>query len=110
MAQRVEVLLTDDLTGDAIPSGKGETITFGLDGKTYEIDLSSRNGNALRKMLAPYVEAGRPVKTARGARVKRTQVGADTKTIKEWARANGYEVNDRGRIPNDIRAAFDAAN
>ncbi|WP_433023273.1 Lsr2 family DNA-binding protein [Kribbella sp. CA-294648] len=42
--------------------------------------------------------------------MSRTQVGADARTVKEWARANGYEVNDRGRIPDDIRAAFDAAN
>jgi hypothetical protein len=90
MAQRVEVLLTDDLDGTDIPAGRGETIVFSLDGKTYEIDLTNRNSSALRKALAPYVEAGRPVKKSRGSRVARTtQVGADTKTIKEWARANG---------------------
>jgi hypothetical protein len=104
------VFLTDDLDGTNIPAGKGETITFALDGKTYEIDLTSKNGNALRKILKTYIEAGRPVRTSRGVRVKRTEVGADVRTIKEWARANGYEVNDRGRVPNEIRAAFEAAN
>ena len=64
----------------------------------------------LRKALTPYIKAGRPLRISRGARVKRTQVGADVRTIKEWARTNGYEVNGRGRIPNDIREAFDAAN
>jgi hypothetical protein len=110
MAQRTQVLLTDDLDGTNIPVGKGETVIFALDGKTYEIDLTSKNANALRKALRPYIEAGRSVRTSRGVRVKRTQVGADVRTIKEWARANGYEVNDRGRVPNEIRAAFEAAN
>lgn len=110
MAQRVQVQLTDDLDGTDIPSGKGETLTFGLDGQTYEIDLTSKNASALRKALTPYVEAGRRVTTSRGAKVKRNQVGPDARTVKEWARANGYEVNDRGRVPNEIRGAFDAAN
>jgi hypothetical protein len=110
MARRTQVLLTDDLDGTNIPVGKGETVTFALDGKTYEIDLTSKNGKALRKVLKPYIEAGRSVTTSRGVRVKRTPVAADVRTIKEWARANGYEVNDRGRVPNEIRAAFEAAN
>jgi hypothetical protein len=110
MAQRVEVLLTDDLTGTNIPAGKGETINFALDGRTYEIDLADKNASALRKALAPYVSTGRRVTTARGAKVNRTKVSSDVRTMKEWARANGYEVNDRGRVPNEIRAAFEAAN
>jgi hypothetical protein len=110
MTQRTQVYLTDDLDGTNIPAGKGETVTFALDGKTYEIDLTSKHSAALRKVLTPYIEAGRAVRTRRGIRVTRTQVGADVRTIKEWARANGYQVNDRGRVPNDIREAFDAAN
>jgi hypothetical protein len=110
MAQRVEVRLSDDLTGDDIPSGRGETVNFAIDGHTYEIDLTNKNAGALRKALSPYVSAGRRVTTSRGARVKRVQVGPDARTVKEWARANGYEVNDRGRVPNEIREAFDTAN
>ena len=110
MGQRLEVQLTDDLTGANIAAGKGETIRFALDGRTYEIDLSTKNGNALRKTLAPYVAAGRLLENSRGARVKRTKVGSDNRTIKEWARANGYEVNDRGRIAIAVREAFEAAN
>ncbi len=110
MAQRVEVQLTDDLDGTDIRSGKGETLTFALDGQTFEIDLTNKNAGALRKTLSPYVSAGRRVRTSRGARVKQVQVGPDAKTVKEWARANGYEVADRGRVPKEIREAFDAAN
>jgi hypothetical protein len=110
MAQRTKVFLTDDLDGTNIPAGRGGTISFALDGKAYEIDLNSKNGNALRKIFAPYVQAARPVRTNRGAKIKRTQVGADVRTIKEWARANGYEVKDRGRVPNQLREAFEAAS
>ncbi len=110
MSQRVEVRLTDDLTGTDIPAGKGETIAFSLDGKTYEIDLTKKNAAALRKILTPYISAGRPLKNSRGVRMKRTAVNSDNRTIKEWARANGHAVNDRGRIPTAVREAFEAAN
>jgi Lsr2 len=106
MAQRVEVLLTDDLDGTNIPAGKDETVTFGLDGKSYEIDLTAKNASALRKALQPYIAGGRSIKGSR-REVVRTRVGADTRTIKEWARANGYQVSDRGRIPNAVREAFE---
>jgi hypothetical protein len=106
MVQRVELKLTDDLDGTDIATGRGETIEIAVDGMTYEIDLTSRNAAALRKVLV----AGRRVKNSRGVHVKRIQVSADTRTVKEWARANGFEVNDRGRIPARIREAFDAAN
>lgn len=109
MAQRVEVLLTDDLDGKELAAGKGETVQFALDGVSYEIDLSSRNATALRKAFAPYVEAGRRQRTSRNTRTTRIQIGADAKTVKEWARANGHEVSDRGRVSNEVRAAFEAA-
>jgi hypothetical protein len=110
MAQKVQVLLTDDVDGTEIPSGKGETVVFGLDGKSYEIDLTSKNATALRRAIKPYVDAGRPLKGSHTRRPVRSKVGADTRTIKEWARANGYTVKDRGRVPNEIRQAFEAAN
>ncbi|MEV4263548.1 Lsr2 family protein [Kribbella sp. NPDC049584] len=110
MVQRVEIQLADDLDGGDIPRGKGETVLFALDGTTYEIDLRTRNATALRAVLAPYVEAGRAIRTKRGRRVTRSVIGADARTVKEWARANGYEVNDRGRVPAHVREAFEAAN
>lgn len=110
MSQRVVVQLTDDLDGTEIATGKGDTVTFALDGKSYEIDLTNKNATALRKILAPYVSAGRRLVTSRGAKVKRTHVEPDARTVKEWARANGYEVADRGRVPKEIREAFEAAS
>jgi hypothetical protein len=110
VAQRVNVVLTDDIEGTTIQPGKGETISFALDGLSFEIDLTNRNAAGLRKALAPYVDAGRVMKGKRGRVAKRTRVGADPRTIKEWARANGYEVKDRGRLPQQIVDAFNAAN
>ena len=109
VARRVEVRLSDDLTGADIPPGRGEAVGFVLDGRAYEIDLTASNAAALRKALRPYVEAGRSIKGS-GRRTTRSRVGADTRTVKAWARANGYRVRDRGRVPNEILAAFDAAN
>jgi len=113
MAQRTEIRLTDDITGVDIPPGKGETVEFGVDGQTYEIDLGTKNAAGLRNALKPYIEAGRRLNGARqnrGRPVKRTPVGADAATVKAWARSNGFEVSDRGRVPGHIREAFEAAD
>lgn len=110
MAQRFEVLLTDDLDGTELAVGKGESIRFALDGVDYEIDLSSKNATALRKALTPYVDAGRKLRANGRAGTRHTRVGADPQTVKVWARANGYEVKGRGRVPNEILEAFNAAN
>ncbi|MEV5967209.1 Lsr2 family protein [Kribbella sp. NPDC051952] len=110
MAQRVEIQLTDDIDGRDLPAGRGETIVFALDGSSYEIDLGTKNAAALRKVLAVYIQVARPIRNRRGVKVTRSKVGADARTVKEWARANGYDVSDRGRVPTEIREAFDAAN
>jgi len=68
VAQRFEVRLTDDLSGTEIPSGKGETVTFSLDGTSYEIDLTAKNSRLLRKDLRPYIAAGRPIQGSRRRR------------------------------------------
>jgi hypothetical protein len=109
MVQRTEVQLIDDLDGKEIPTGKGETVLFAIDGTSYEIDLHGRNAAALRKTLAVYVAAARPVKPSRGAR-RHQATEPDVRQIKAWARENGYEVADRGRIPGQIRDAYNAAH
>ncbi len=107
MAQRVHVILEDDLDG----SGADETVMFGLDGASYEIDLSAKNAAKLRDALAKYVGAGRRT-TARGRKQapRGRASGSDASAIREWARTNGYEVSDRGRVPADVRAAYEAAH
>ncbi|GAA4677088.1 Lsr2 family protein [Streptomyces chumphonensis] len=105
MAQRVVVTLSDDLEGgEAV-----ETVTFGLDGKSYEIDLSTANAKKLRGALAPYVRAGR--KRARtGKTFQHTAVAPDPQTVRAWAQSNGYDVPARGRIPKKVYEAFSSAS
>jgi hypothetical protein len=110
VAQKVQVLLVDDLDGGEAD----ETVTFALDGKTYEIDLTTANADKLRGLLEAYVKGGRRTGgRAAGGRAK-TRVASggsqDTAQIRAWAKENGYEVNDRGRVPATIREAYEKAN
>jgi hypothetical protein len=110
MAQQVNVVLVDDLDG----SPAEETVTFGLDGISYEIDLSASNAARLRDSLAEWVGHGRRVggqrRKGNRAPTKRSSVGSDSTTIREWARANGHQVSERGRIKAGVIEAFNAAN
>jgi hypothetical protein len=105
VAQKVQVILVDDLDGgEAV-----ETVGFALDGVAYEIDLSAKNAAGLRDALAVYVGAGRRMggrRKTRGGAVR----GTSPSDIREWARANGWKVSDRGRVPADVRAAYAAAH
>lgn len=114
MAKKTQVILIDDLDqGQA-----DETVTFGLDGSTYEIDLSSKNAAALRDALAGYVGAAhRLARTGvrsgavSGGRGRGTATAdrEQTQAIRAWARRNGHTVSDRGRIPGTIVEAYHAA-
>ncbi len=110
MAQKVEVTLIDDLDG-----GKAdEAITFGLDGKVYEIDLSASNAEKLRATLSPYVTAALKVgssrQAGRGASRKVAPTGPDTSAVREWAKAQGLPISDRGRIAADVVVKFQEAH
>ncbi|MFD9431457.1 Lsr2 family protein [Streptomyces sp. NPDC060002] len=104
MAQQTIIQLLDDLDG----SEASETIVFGLDGKTYEIDLNEKNAAKLRKALESYVDKGRKTNQARGGKRGGTArvADGDTAQIRAWAKENGYEVNDRGRVPAEIKEAY----
>ena len=112
MAQKVHIVLVDDLDG----SEATESVSFGLDGTSYEIDLNDTNAAALREALSGYVGHARKVGSARRSGRKgssssaATNDGASAKEIRDWARANGYDVPDRGRVSADVRQAFDAAH
>ncbi|MBT2369019.1 Lsr2 family protein [Streptomyces sp. ISL-10] len=110
MAQKVQVLLVDDLDGGEAD----ETVTFALDGKTYEIDLTTANADKLRSLLEPYAKNGRRTggRAAAGRGKGRAVSGGnkDTAEIRAWAKANGFEVNDRGRVPATVREAYEKAN
>jgi hypothetical protein len=108
MAQETIVRLTDDIDG----SEAAESVTFGLDGVTYSIDLSNKNASDLREQLAVWVEHARKV----SGRAKAKQNGSngashpDLPTVRAWAKAQGFEVSERGRIAKEVLEAFAAAN
>ena len=117
MAQKVQVLLVDDIDG----GDAAETLSFSLDGVNYEIDLSDEHATALRDAFAPWVGHARRVggrsgvarrsaaSTPRAAKSAATPE-RDTTAVRTWARENGYTVSDRGRISAEVISAFDAAH
>jgi hypothetical protein len=112
MAQRVNVVLEDDID----KSDASETVTFGLDGVQYEIDLSEANADRLRDALALYISHGRRAGgRRRGAGSGRSSSaakagGPSAADIRAWARGNGFTVPDRGRVSAEVREAYTAAH
>jgi hypothetical protein len=108
VAQKIQTRFIDDIDGSAAEG----TVRFGLDGSEYEIDLNAGHAGELRDALARYMDAARRVsgsarKPARGSR-RGSAGGLDTSGVREWARAQGIEVKDRGRVPADLVAKFKA--
>jgi hypothetical protein len=111
VARVTQVSLVDDIDGSVASS----TVGFSLDGKSYELDLSDKNAGKLRDVLAPFVASARRL----GGRARRASGGTPTvarttdrqrtTAIREWARKNGHEVADRGRIPANIIEAYEKA-
>lgn len=117
MAQRVQVLLTCDLHGD--DTAGDTTIEFSVDGTSYEIDLCNQHAQSLRDSFAEYVGAARRAGSGGGGgrsgrRSGRRSGGGGgrrrTAEIREWARANGLTVSERGRIPASVMERYEAAN
>ena len=108
MAQSVQIILEDDLEGGPAD----ETIQFGVDGRQYEIDLSTANAEKLREALRPYAAAGRraqgKITRTTGPRSS-TGGNPETATIRAWAKENGHQVSDRGRIHRSVKDAYYAA-
>jgi Lsr2 len=122
MAQKTIVTLVDDLTGEEAEDIS--TVEFALDGVTYEIDLDDKNSAKLRDALAEYIGAARRTGGRRAGTGRRARSGAGTgtpratspggydretsKQIREWAKSQGFEVSDRGRVPNNVVEAWEA--
>lgn len=107
MAQRVQVLLVDDIDGAAA----AETVSFSLDGVSYEIDLTAAHAKKMRDDLASWVGHARRSggrKTSRKAAAGGRR--GDLSAVREWARNNGHKVSDRGRVSAEVLAAYDKAN
>jgi Lsr2 len=109
MAQKVQVLLVDDIDG----TEAAESVSFSLDGADYKIDLTVANAKKLRDDLATWVGHARREGGRKNSRRATTHGGArrgDLGAVREWARNNGHKVSDRGRISADVLAAYDKAN
>jgi hypothetical protein len=104
MAQQVNIVLVDDIDGSAAE----ETVAFALDGKDYEIDLNTKNAQKLRDAMAPYV--GHARKAAGRRRAGRASNGPSPADIRAWARDNGFDVPDRGRVSTEVREAYLSAH
>lgn len=112
MAQKVHIVMVDDIDGGQAD----EAVSFGLDDVNYEIDLSTQNASALRDALAPYIASARKVKGRRdggrsgGRRGQRSSGSPSAAEIRSWARDNGHQLSDRGRVPAEVREAYNAAH
>jgi hypothetical protein len=111
VAQKVQILFIDDIDGSAAEG----TVRFGLDGTEYEIDLNAEHAQQLREALAAYVRAGRRVsgtsrRPARGGhRGSASGLNTTNTEVREWAKAHGIEVKDRGRMPAELVVKFKEA-
>jgi hypothetical protein len=120
MAQKVQVILVDDVDGGEA----SETVSFSLDGVSYEIDVSESNASALRDALAPWVGHARRVggrsggsssgggraKSSGGSGRSRGNSKFDLTDVRSWARENGFQVSDRGRVSGEVLAAYEKAH
>ena len=107
MAQQIQTLFIDDIDG-----GPAEgTVRFGLDGADYEIDLSTAHNEELHKVLAGYVTHARkaPGPARRGSRGRRPAGVLDTRKVREWARGQGIDIKERGRVPAEVIEKYQAA-
>ena len=108
MAQKVHIVLVDDLDG----SDATQTVSFGLDGTSYEIDLNDKNAAKLRDALSGYVGHARKVGAQSRRRARRSAAGGgpSASEVREWARGKGMDVSERGRVSAEVRQAYDAAH
>ena len=108
MAQKVSIEYIDDIDGSPL-GDNGETIEFGFEGKNYQIDLNEKHARKFREAMAEYVENGTRVtgRKSSGRSAQKTS-SVDNKAVREWARLEGYEISDRGRIPAEIIDAYNA--
>ena len=105
MARRTIVQLVDDTDG----SQAVETLTVGLEGVNYELDLSDKNAKKLREQLAPWLAAARRTGGRQASRSKATSNNVDLKAVRAWASSNGVEVSTRGRVPASVIEQYQAA-
>lgn len=112
MAKKITEILIDDIDGNQIESGAGETVHFSLDGENYEIDLTTANAEELRSALERFISAGRRISGGRSRQARRTSAppSHDLQAVRAWLREAGHPVSDRGRIPRHLLEKYEASN
>ncbi|MGO3884773.1 MAG: histone-like nucleoid-structuring protein Lsr2 [Mycetocola sp.] len=109
MAQKTIVTLIDDISGEHITEGAGRTVSFAFEGVNYEIDLLNAHADELNAALAPYVAQARKVSRTSGRSSSRSSAAKrDLGHVREWLRAQGHTVSERGRIPAVLLEEYDA--
>ncbi len=110
MAQRIHVVLEDDIDGSVADS----QVSFAFEGVTYEIDLNTTHVAEFREAIAPWISHARRVSgrrtTRRATPAAGEATGPSATEIREWAKKRGMEVSARGRVPASIRSAYEAAH
>ncbi|MGI9017273.1 MAG: histone-like nucleoid-structuring protein Lsr2 [Euzebya sp.] len=111
MAQRVQTLIVSDLSGEELGGG-GETHTFTYRGVDYEIDVSPDESAEFDEVMAKYIQHGRRVGGRSQTRAGKTpgKGKEELDAIRSWARENGHQVSDRGRISKKVQDAYTAAH
>lgn len=110
MAQLFQMRYIDDIDGSDL-GDKANTLSFAFEGKEYSIDLSDENADTFRQLMSTYIEAGHRITGNKTKTTRKTKTSpGDTKAVREWARAQGYTVSDRGRIPAEVMDAYTAAS
>lgn len=119
MSKRTVEIVIDDIDGKELKEGEGQTVTFAIGRSQYELDLSEKNAEKFYDTLKPYTDVARKIGSSRigsqpvGAGTGRGAARTDKEqlqAIRDWARKQGIEVSDRGRIGKQVRDAYDAAN
>ena len=108
MAQRIQTILDDDIDGGPADV----TIQFSYQGTQYEIDLSKKNEEKFIKALKPFTSKARKTRGSRRSSAKAAVAKTDKnqlQAIREWARANGHKVSDRGRVSQEVQDAYNSS-
>lgn len=106
MATVTNTVRLDDLNG----AEGAETVVFGYEGVNYEIDLAGENLDNFRAVMDKMVGSATKVSGKTPRKSSGSKTSSDASKVREWARANGHEVGERGRIPSEVREAYAAAH
>ncbi|WP_427007210.1 histone-like nucleoid-structuring protein Lsr2 [Pseudarthrobacter sp. H2] len=115
MAKKTFTRIVDDLTNEMLEEGQGETIEFAFEGSSYSIDLSSKNADDFREAISKYTDVATK-NVARLPRAASSSISApksnkeELQKIREWAKANGHNISERGRVAQSVQDAYHAAH